>query len=204
MPKRSRYRVEEGKSCIDVRLKSARQLFDLRDPAPFRERDLDPGAAEHILASIKELPLRRPIKVVLHFSDPGEPRIPAAVLREAIAAYFEYERDSVTAKIRDNFRNGRSLAILGVVVLALFLTLAELTAKLPLGPAKDIVGEGLTIMGWVAMWRPAEVLLYGWWPLIAERRWLAKAMATEVDVRHAESSVLPRPPPAPVSESALA
>lgn len=41
-----RYRREEGAVCIDLRLRSERQLFDLRDPAPFRERDLDHAALE--------------------------------------------------------------------------------------------------------------------------------------------------------------
>ena len=40
----SRYRIEGDQICIDIRLRSARQLFDGRDPAPFRERDLDQNA----------------------------------------------------------------------------------------------------------------------------------------------------------------
>jgi hypothetical protein len=40
------YRVEDGKVCIDIRVRTARQLFDLRDPAPFRERDWDQGAVD--------------------------------------------------------------------------------------------------------------------------------------------------------------
>ena len=43
--------------------------------------------------------------------------------------------------------------------------------------------EGLLILGWVAMWRPIEVLLYDWWPL-ARRRTLLRRLATiPVEVR---------------------
>jgi hypothetical protein len=31
-----------------------------------------------------------------------------------------------------------------------------------------VLGEGLVIGGWVAMWRPIEILLYDWWPLRRE------------------------------------
>ena len=29
--------------------------------------------------------------------------------------------------------------------------------------------EGLVILGWVALWRPMEIFLYDWWPLLKER-----------------------------------
>jgi hypothetical protein len=28
-----------------------------------------------------------------------------------------------------------------------------------------IARESLTIVGWVAMWRPLQIFLYDWWPL---------------------------------------
>jgi len=40
--------------------KSARQLFDMRDPSPFRERDLDDDAVEYLLlSSAREIGHRR-------------------------------------------------------------------------------------------------------------------------------------------------
>ncbi len=43
--------VEGAHACIDISLRLAEQLFDGRDPAPFRERDLDEDAADYILAA---------------------------------------------------------------------------------------------------------------------------------------------------------
>ena len=43
----TRYRVEGGRSCIDPNVRQSRQLFDTRDPAPFRERDLDADVVEY-------------------------------------------------------------------------------------------------------------------------------------------------------------
>jgi hypothetical protein len=28
----------------------------------------------------------------------------------------------------------------------------------------------MVIGGWVAMWRPLEIFLYDWWPILAERK----------------------------------
>jgi hypothetical protein len=33
-----------------------------------------------------------------------------------------------------------------------------------------LIRESLMIGGWVAMWRPLEVFLYDWWPIVAEAR----------------------------------
>ena len=34
----------------------------------------------------------------------------------------------------------------------------------------DLLRQGLVICGWVAMWRPLEIFLYGWWPIRREAR----------------------------------
>jgi hypothetical protein len=191
MPSALRYRIEDERSCIDIRLKTSRQLFDLRDPAPFRERDLDPAAVEHILSCVRELPKRSPIRLVLFFTDEPETDVSGEVVRQAIRSHFEYERDLMTRKIADNFRHGRLLAVVGVAILALFLTFAELSSHLPLGAVRPVLREGLVITGWVAMWRPVEVLLYDWWPMVEQRRLITKALEAPIDLRYQRGSVVP-------------
>jgi hypothetical protein len=34
----------------------------------------------------------------------------------------------------------------------------------------NIVLEGLSIVGWVAMWRPIQILLYDWWVVYRKKR----------------------------------
>jgi hypothetical protein len=53
------YRVEGERTCIDIRLRGVQQLFDGRDPAPFRERDLDEDAVDYIRAAADEIPASR-------------------------------------------------------------------------------------------------------------------------------------------------
>jgi hypothetical protein len=60
----------------------------------------------------------------------------------------------------------------GTVFLVGCLLLGQLLANSTLGEAATILREGLTIVGWVAMWRPLEIYLYDWWPLHEQRRQL--------------------------------
>jgi hypothetical protein len=46
-----------------------------------------------------------------------------------------------------------------------------------------VVREGLTIIGWVAMWKPLDIYLYRWWPLLALRHLYQKLAQMPVEVR---------------------
>jgi hypothetical protein len=45
-----------------------------------------------------------------------------------------------------------------------------------------VVRESLTIAGWVAMWRPMQIYLYDWWPLLQLRRVFAKLSHMPVEL----------------------
>ncbi len=180
----TRYRVEDGRWCIDLEVRHSRQLFDTRDPAPFRERDLDAGAVQYLLTSAQEIPRARPLAVVVTISEEPEPRLPATVIVEAVRSHFLYEGEQIERRLREHLRRGQLILGVGLTALVVFLTLAELASSLPLGHAREIVREGLVITGWVAMWRPLEVLLYDWWPLIDERRRVQRILAAPVSIRY--------------------
>lgn len=193
-----RYRAEDGRLCIDIRLKSSRQLFDGRDPAPFRERDLDDHAVVYLVGAVQELPDRVDVKLVFWISDEPAPQLPDATLIEAVRAHFHYEVADLDRQIRQHMRRARTFLLVGLSVLIVFLWLAELTAAQPAGHMRQILREGLTITGWVAMWRPLEALLYDWWPLVYERRVRRRLREAPMEVRHgAESESGERPASVP-------
>jgi hypothetical protein len=35
-------------------------------------------------------------------------------------------------------------------------------------PLVAVLRENLLVGGWVAMWRPIEIFLYDWWPILTE------------------------------------
>jgi hypothetical protein len=183
-----RYRVEEGRSCIDLKVRHSRQLFDGRDPAPFRERDLDEDAVDYLLASAQEIPRNQPLKIVVTISDEPEPRLPPDIVEEAVRGYFENERRRIERRFVEHLRLGRIYLGVGLSVLVVFLTLAELATSLKPGALREILREGLVITGWVAMWRPLEVLLYDWWPLVDERRQLRRLLEAPVSIRYEEAA----------------
>jgi len=183
MTTRPRYRVEDGRSCIDLNVRQSRQLFDTRDPAPFHERDLDAAAVDYLLAAAQEIPRKRQLAVVVTISEEPEPRLTPDVIVEAVRGHFIYEGEQVERRLREHVRRGQMILGVGLTVLVVFLTLAELSLSLPTGPLREILREGLVITGWVAMWRPLEVLLYDWWPMVDERQ-VRRILAAPVSIRY--------------------
>lgn len=181
----SRYRrTEDGdRACIELRLRTARQLFDGRDPAPFRERDLEEDAVDYICSAEEEIARPIRLKLVLSLEEPTEPALTAPIIEAAIRAHFEHARDQVSRRLRQQRRFGRVALAVGLGILVLLLTVAELVSELSTGSLGRILREGLVITGWVAMWRPLEILLYEWWPLVQRRRQIARILDAEVEIR---------------------
>lgn len=183
MPDNHRYRIEDGRFCIDIGVKTTRQLFDGRDPAPFRERDLDEDAVGYLVGAVGELPRGAKIKVV--FWIPEEPaQLTDATLVEAVRAHFDHEATHLDRQLRQHLRRAQTFLAVGLSVLVVFLSLAELVAARPPGHVRQVLREGLVITGWVAMWRPLEALLYEWWPLVDERRVRRRLRDAPMEVRH--------------------
>ena len=189
MTTRARYRVEDGRSCIDLKVRFSRQLFDTRDPAPFRERDLDAAAVDYLLAAAQEIPRKHPLAIVVTVSEEPEPRLSPDVIVEAVRGHFTHEAEQVERRLREHVRRGQMILGVGLTVLVVFLTLAEFTTSLPEGPLREILREGFVITGWVAMWRPLEVLLYDWWPHIDERRRIRRILEAPVSIRYEGTGV---------------
>lgn len=177
-----RYRWEGGVVCIDLRLRAERQLFDARDPAPFRERDLDAEAVAWILQSMEELPKGAPAKIVIQLRERSPGDLEPEALREAVRAHFQWEIERLRRKRQGDRREGAFFMLLALPVLALCLALAVASKRIPEPGLATFMGEGLPIVGWVAMWRPLELLLYDGWPVRRRIRLCERVLASEIEV----------------------
>ena len=175
---------ESSASVIRIRLDHTSQLFNMLDPFPFRERDLDPSAEEHIVGWASELPVRRPIRIVIHLPRAEASTSEAQGLGDALAHFFGYRATAVSRELSELFRHGRLSLLIGLAVLGVCLALAQVAdGLLSYGPLTRFIGEGLIILGWVANWRPIEIFLYDWWPLAQRRKLFRRLAAAQVIVQ---------------------
>lgn len=149
-----RYKHEDEAIIIEVGVKNSRQLFNERDPAPFRERDLDYEFVSYIVSAVEEFSVRTKMKIRILTSDPTD--LTAAnglTIREAVKTYFEYESSLSKLKLRKSHRTARYFFLIGTLTLFVCLNISQfLTTQKAYPKLADILSVGLVITGWVAMW----------------------------------------------------
>jgi hypothetical protein len=171
-------------TAIEIRIEHVSQLFDTLDPFPFAERDLDKDAEEYIVGWARELKRDEPMRIVLHLPKAEAEQPLAKELSQALGRFFSYRAQVIGLDLRELFRVGwRALAI-GLAVLAACLVAAQAVAgRLSPTPLARFVEESLIIVGWVANWRPIEIFLYDWWPLVRRRNLYRRLAGASVDLR---------------------
>jgi hypothetical protein len=74
--------------------------------------------------------------------------------------------------------------LVGLPILALCLVAGQLVGySQGAGAPASVIGESLLILGWVANWRPLEIFLYDWWPIIRRRALYRRLAAAKVEIR---------------------
>jgi hypothetical protein len=168
-------------SVIELKVEKIGQLFDTLDPTPFRERDLDRQAEDYIVSWARELPRKSAVRILVHMPAAEVSGEHGQVLRQAVARYFNYRAEAVSRELSELFRLGRYALLVGLFTLALCVMGGRLASRTFLtGEFGAAVDEGLIILGWVANWRPIEIFLYDWWPMVRHRRLLLRLAEAEL------------------------
>ncbi len=166
---------------IELRIREAGQLFHSLDPLPFRERDLDQNVEEYVVGWARELSRRAPLEVVVHLPAAQAETAAAREIPDAMRNYFAYRADRLTQELRELFQLGRVSLAIGLTALAASLIAAALIERWTQdGFVSGFFREGLVIIGWVANWRPVQIFLYDWWPLVRRRRLLRRLAQARV------------------------
>ncbi len=171
-------------AVLELHLGELRQLFDSLDPAPFRERDLDPKASEYIVDWARECPADRPLAMVVHLSLQPVAAGDALMLGEAVHEFYRGRAAATRQDLSRLFQTGRISLVIGLAFLAVAIVVGEaLAALISKESYAGLVQETLIIGGWVALWRPLEIFLYDWWPLRSQARLYDRLAVMQVSLR---------------------
>lgn len=188
--------VDRTAGRIELRLRELNQLFDSFDPAPFHEKDLDRDAEEFIVGWAREYAAGTPLVFRLHLPRDQQRLEPERTVREAVEHYFAYRADLARLEVRRILQQGRASLGVGVVFLAVCTALRQPLRGFGDGEWVHVLQEGLLIVGWVAMWRPLELLLYDWWPVLRRKRTYESLSRMQVEVVYSDDAPT-RAPAAP-------
>jgi hypothetical protein len=177
------FKNEDGYFLIEIRLSNLVQFFNSLDPSPFRDKDLDDDAERYIVDSVRAFPLKTRLKLIFYL--PAEHHEQASkVIPYAIDNFFDFRASMATRELYSTLYEGRVALLLGFVFLIVCISLRSVLGFLSVRPLGTILLEGLSIVGWVAMWRPIQIFLYDWWSLYRKKKVFEKIrdMAIEISL----------------------
>ncbi len=179
----SLYRQHDGKIVIELVLHSVMQLFNSLDPAPFHEKEMDSDAEDYIYNAVDDIPHSKDVELLVYLP----PDLVTSENKDAITLgiknHFLYKSANADKEERRLFRRGRFVLGIGLIVLFFCLLARQILPGLPDSPFNRMLQEALLIIGWVAMWEPIQIFLYGWWPISQRRRMYGKITTMDILVQ---------------------
>jgi hypothetical protein len=179
----SLYRREDGKFVIELVLRNVMQLFNSFDPSPFHEKELDSDAEEYLFNTIDDLPVSAPVKLVIYLPSEAINEDIRKSITLGIRNHFSYRSAIDNRESKRLFRRGRRVLFIAVILLFISLLARQYLARLPDNILNGMAQEAFLIFGWVVLWEPVYIFIYGWWPITKKRKIHEKIRNMEIDLR---------------------
>ena len=125
------------------------------------KRLLNPTVEEFLIEETEGLAVKDEINLIVQ-AEEWEPSREAAIV-EAIHKHFAYRSQQAEMSVKKIFKLGwTSLLVSFVFLIFMFFIAFAITRFLPENTIMTTLREVFIILGWVALWRPADLLLYDW------------------------------------------
>jgi hypothetical protein len=175
-------RKRTGTATVNVHVPDTARLFNTFDPSPFWDRDLDRDAAAFIEDEFSDKLSARLWHLNVHAREAGTGE---QDLQAAIANYYARLAGAARRDLRRHLRLGELALLGGLLIFFACMAVRELLRNF-LHELPRTLDEGLIILAWIALWRPAEALAYEWVPLLQRWRFYHRLAGVRVSVRPAQ------------------
>jgi hypothetical protein len=169
---------------IAMQLQSAGDLFDRFDPAPAERRRLSADAVAYALSVLKSQKERGAIEIVLLLPESARAAETESALRNAIPTHFRRLIDVANKDIARIRLIGRVFVPIGLVIMCVCMLIENWLTEGNDRHLRHSIGEGILVLGWVALWAPFEHLLFGRLPVMRERSYYRQLAQASVQFRY--------------------
>jgi hypothetical protein len=182
--------IRDVAADLDIRVRNVRQIFHTMDPAPFRERDLDPAAEQYIVDWAREVESGQPLRLNMHLEEEEATPTMTTLVRDSVDAYFRGRAQAKRRELRALLRTGWISLAIGFAFVAVAVFVGEYAvAPFLSGAYGNFVLDSVVILAWVALWRPMEIFLYDWWPIRNEAKLYDRLGTIDVQLRSGSGAV---------------
>lgn len=146
---------------IILKLEDVNQMLILSHNVFYGKRMLRPDAEEFLIEEAEKHPSRTGINLKVYL--PPNTFNRSQEIETAIHQHFSYRKNKSLRQLSRTLQLGWRGLLIAIVFLSLLVSFTLFVIRqIPEGGLSTIVREILIILGWVALWRPADFLLYEW------------------------------------------
>lgn len=178
MPDSVRLHSMTSGGVVEVRAESACGLFSSFDPAPMAGRRLSPEVDSYILGCVKEIDGAGAVGLRIALPE-GEAGFCDDV-REAFCRHYAASAANRRAELRQHFKDAGVMLLKGVCFALVLIGIANLVAQIADTILISKIVSGLSLIVWVSLWKPVDMLLYEWRPIMDEVKLLDRLDGCEV------------------------
>jgi hypothetical protein len=146
---------------IILKLENVDQMLIVPRDVFYGKRMLNHNVEEFLIEESEKHPYRTAIylKVYLH----PNPLDKSGEIETAIHQHFAYRKNKSLKQLSRTLQLGWRSLLIAILFLSLLVSFTLIVIRqMPEGGLSIIFREILIILGWVALWRPADLLLYEW------------------------------------------
>lgn len=179
MSKQHSARKRTGTAAVSLHVHNLAQFFNSLDPSPFWDRDLDRDAAAFIEEEFSDKRSAEVWHLNVHTHQDGAF---GGELQTAVENYYTRLASSARRELHEHLHLGQWALFGGIVIFLSCMALREFMRGTMEALPRSL-DEGLIILAWLALWRPAEMLAYEWVPLLRKRRLYERLAGIRVLIR---------------------
>lgn len=173
----------EAEARLVLDLADIGQLVAVDAVWPMRPRSLRPDAEAAILDWARCQPRQAALAISIGLPKAALGAADAVRLETALPAHFGLLAEAQRRDAQEYLIDAQKSVVLGLAILGACITTAWwIAAELPERPLTRVLRESIGILGWVAMWKPVEMLLHDRRAIVRRLGMLRRLAAAEVRV----------------------
>ena len=171
-------------AIINLQIRRSEEILS-RSAIQFPDRHLlNPVVENYLVEEVEQFPERETISIVIH-SEEEQPDQEDEIV-SAIQRHFAFAAKRMQMRVDEILRMGWKSLFVAFVFMAVMYAIAYAVTKiLPENTFMITIRELFIILGWVALWRPSELLLYEWRSFKRKGKLMRKLEKSDVRFRKA-------------------
>jgi len=153
-----------NRNVVEVQARSIDDLFSRFDPAALSGRSISPDVDSYIVGQL--IKFTDESAVSLHINLPADEASYGHIVQQAFRHHYALSSARCRAELKQHFRDAGFMLLKGVIFALVLIGIAHVVAEIAERVYINKIVAGLSLIVWVSLWKPIDMLIYEWIPIM--------------------------------------